>query len=133
MLGDQIGDLKGQAVSMRVLEDTGLGPRTEVTDHQTGTLCGVQVDTMVTYVGTMRPNGTLAGAGTGYVVTANGQTATFRGTGVGTFTGPGQISWRGALFYETDSEELGSLNGIAVLFEYQTAEGKSEGHLHEWK
>ncbi len=29
--------------------------------------------------------------------------------------------------------ELSSLNGIAVLFEYQVADGKSEGRLFEWK
>jgi hypothetical protein len=132
MLGEQIGELNGQTISTRVLEDLGRGPRTEVTDHQVGTLCGVQVDTTVTYLGTMRPNGTMAGAGNGFVVTANGQTATFEGKGVGKFTGPGQISWRGALFYETAAEELSRLNGIAVVFEYTVIDGKSEGRLFEW-
>jgi hypothetical protein len=59
--------------------------------------------------------------------------ATFTGTGVARFTGPGQLTWRGALFYETTSDELSSLNGIAVLFEYQVADSKSEGRLFEWK
>lgn len=133
MLGEQIGELKGQTISTRVLEDIGHGPRTEVTDHQVGTLCGVQVDVTVTYVGTIRPSGTVAGGGNGFVVTASGQTATFTGHGVGGFTGPGQLTWRGALFYETTSDELSSLNGIAVVFEYQVADGKSEGTLFEWK
>ena len=44
------------------------------------------------------------------------------------------IGWRGALFYETSSDELALLNGIAVLFEYEIDEsGKSEGRLYEWK
>ncbi|WP_157372096.1 hypothetical protein [Arthrobacter sp. Soil736] len=133
MLGEQIGELNGQTISTRVLEDIGRGPRTEVTDHQVGTLCGAQVDVTVTYVGTIRPGGTVAGNGNGFVVTASGQTATFTGHGVGSFTGPGQLTWRGALFYETTSDELSSLNGIAVLFEYQVADGKSEGRLFEWK
>ncbi|MFQ6393494.1 hypothetical protein ACLMAJ_08585 [Nocardia sp. KC 131] len=104
-----------------------------MTDHQVGTLCGVQAEATVTYLGTMRPNGTISGVGTGFVVTASGQTATFEGKGVGRFTGPGQISWRGALFYETDSEELSRLNGIATVFEYMVIDGKSEGRLFEWK
>jgi hypothetical protein len=69
----------------------------------------------------------------GHRAQSSGQTATFTGTGVGRFTGPGQLTWRGALFYETTSAELSSLNGIAVLFEYQVADSKSEGCLFEWK
>jgi len=106
----------------------------EVTDQQFGTLCGVSVTTTVTYVGTIRPNSTIAGQGTGIVMTADGGSATFRGTGVGRFTRPGVTSWRGALFYETATSELARLNEIAVLFEYEVDEGgKSEGHLFAWK
>jgi hypothetical protein len=132
MLGEQIGEFTGQVISTRVLEDVGFGPRTEVTDHQVGTLCGVQVEETVTYLSTMRPNGTIAGNGTGFVVAANGQTATFQGHGVGRFTGPGQVAYRGAIFYETASEELSRLNGIAAVFEYNVAGGKSESRLFEW-
>jgi len=134
MLGEQLGELRGQAISTRVLPDEGKGPRMEVTDQQVGTLCGVGVTTTVTYVGTMRPNGTIAGEGTGIVMTASGGSATFRGYGVGTFTGPGTLSWRGALFYETETDELTRLNGIAVVFEYEVDESnKSEGRVFEWK
>ena len=134
MLGEQVGDVRGQSISTRILPDEGQGPRMEVTDHQIGTLCGVSVDATVTYVGTMRPNGTIAGQGTGIVMTADGGSATFRGTGVGHFVRPGVTSWRGALFYETATPELTRLNEIAVLFEYEVDEsGKSEGHLFEWK
>lgn len=133
MLGEQIGDVRGQSISTRILPDQGKGPRMEVTEQQVGTLCGVSVTLTVTYVGTMRPNGTIAGQGTGIVMTADGGSATFRGTGVGRFTRPG-ISWRGALFYETATSQLARLNDIAVLFEYEVDEsGKSEGHLFEWK
>jgi hypothetical protein len=133
MLGEQVGELNGEVISTRVLEDTGLGPRTEVTDHQVGTLCGVQVETTVTYTSTMRPNGTLAGTGNGVVVTASGQTATFHGSGVGKFSGQGRVNYRGAIFYETTSQELSRLNGIAVVFEYEVTDRMSEGRLYEWK
>ena len=63
-----------------------------------------------------------------------GESATFRGYGVGTFVRPGAVSWRGTLLYETSSQKLARLNGIAVLFEYEVDEsGKSEGLLYEWK
>jgi hypothetical protein len=94
----------------------------------------VHVNTTVTYIGVMRPNGTIAGTGTGTLITEDGEMATYRGAGVGRVTRPGVMSWRGALFHETTSAKLARLNGIAVLFEYETDEsGKSEGHFHEWK
>src|SRR5437879_6349580 len=117
-----IGEVRGQGISTRVLPDEGLGPRMEVTDQAVGTLCGVAINQTVTYVGTLRPNGSLSGGGTGVTMTTTGGGATFRGVGVGRFVGQGAVSWRGALFYETDAEELASLNGIAVLFEYEIDE-----------
>ena len=134
MLGEQIGDARGQSISTRVLPDEGHGPRIEVTDQQVGTLYGVNATFVVTYISTLRPNGTIAGEGTGIAMTTDGGSATFRGRGVGKFVRPGVTSWRGALFYETATPELSRLNGIAVLFEYEVDEsGKSEGHLYEWK
>jgi hypothetical protein len=134
MLGDNIGELRGQTIGTRVLPDEGQGPRMEITDRAVGMLCGVHVTSTVTYVGTMRPNGTFAGTGTGSVITEDGEMATYRGAGVGRISRPGMTSWRGSLFYETTSAKLARLNGIAVVFEYEVDEsGKSEGHYHEWK
>jgi hypothetical protein len=134
MLGDQIGEVRGQAISTRVLGDIGTGPRMETTDQGIGTLYGVQISTTVTYVGTLRPNGTIAGEGTGIVMTEDGEAATYRGAAVGTFVRPGVTSWRGCLLYETASAKLAKLNGIAVAFEYEIDEsGKSEGRFFEWK
>ena len=134
MLGEMVGEILGQQGAMRVLADGGHGPRMEVTDQGSGTLFGVGVTQTVTYVGAMRPNGTVAGEGTGVTMTASGSAATFRAAGVGRFVRPGVMSWRGSLFYETAADELARLNGIAVLFEYEIDEsGKSEGRLYEWK
>jgi hypothetical protein len=134
MLGENVGEIRGQTIGTRILPDEGQGPRMEVTDRGVGMLCGVHVNTTVTYVGTMRPNGTIAGTGTGTVMTEDGEMATYRGAGVGTFARGGVMSWRGALFYETASTKLARLNGIAVVFEYEIDDsGKSEGHFHEWK
>jgi len=134
MIGETLGDVLGQTIGTRVLPDEGNGPRMEITDQGSGVICGVHVNQTVTYIGTLRPNGTIAGEGSGMVMTANGGSGTFRGVGVGKFVRPGVTSWRGSLFYETQGDELARLNGIAVLFEYEIDEsGKSEGHLFEWR
>jgi len=134
MLGELIGEIRGQAIGTRVLRDEGQGPRMEATDQGSGELYGVSVNQTVTYVGAQRPNGTILGEGTGITMTVDGESATFRGYGVGTFVRPGAVSWRGTLLYETSSKKLARLNGIAVLFEYDIDEsGKSEGRLYEWK
>jgi hypothetical protein len=134
MLGEQIGEARGQSVSTRILPDEGKGPRMETTDQQVGTLCGVNATFVVTYTGTMRPNGTIAGEGIGMVMAAEGGSATYRGFGVGHFVRPGVTSWRGSLFFESADPALSRLNAIAVLFEYEVDEsGKSEGRLYEWK
>lgn len=134
MLGEVLGDVRGQAISTRVLPDTGTGPRLETTDQSIGTICGVHVTQTITYVGTLRPNGTITGEGTGVVMGENGEAGTFRGMGVGTFVRPGVTQWRGCICYEVQGEALARLNGVAVCFEYQIDEsGKSEGTFYEWK
>ena len=134
MLGEQIGDVRGQAISTRILPDIGTGPRMETTDQGVGSLCGITCTSTVTYVGTLRPNGTIAGEGTGIVMGENGEMGTYRGSGVGTFVRPGVTQWRGCLLFECPTPGLSRLNGIAVAFEYTIDEGgKSEGHFWEWK
>jgi hypothetical protein len=134
MLGQQVGDVRGQTISTRVLPDEGSGPRMEITDQSIGTLCGLSVTSTVTYVGTMRPTGVIQGFGHGIVMSAEGETATFTGHGVATITRPGATSWRGTLIYESQTPTLSRLNGVAVVFEYEVDEGgKSEGHFYEWK
>src|SRR5690348_14928142 len=132
MLGEQVGEVRGQQIGLRVLPDEGHGPRMEVTDRQVGTLCGEHINSTVTYMGTIRPNGTIVGEGLGTVMTDKGEMASFRGVGVGRVVRPGVTSWRGSVFYETESPKLSRLNGIAVVFEYEVDEsGKSEGRSFE--
>jgi hypothetical protein len=134
MLGQTVGEVRGDTVGRRIVEDEGQGPGMEVTDSGSGTLLGVNVTQTVTYVGHMRPDGSLAGEGTGLVMTPDGEGGTFRGRGVGKFTGPGAVSWRGLLLYEMGSGKLAGLNGMAVMFEYEVdSAGKSVGTFYEWK
>jgi len=134
MLGEQVGHEVGQVSGLRVLpgED---GPRVEVSFQASGTLLGIHENNMGTYVSVTRPDGTLFGEGQGIAMTDEGETVTWKGNGVGRFTGHGTaVSWRGAIYYRTTSERLARLNGIAGVFEYETDQsGKSESKSFEWK
>ena len=135
MLGEQIGEVTGQITGMRVLPDEGHGAKVEVSFQQSGTLLGVHVNDMGTYVSVTRPDGTLFGNGQGVTMTEDGEMATWRGQGVGRFTGRGgAVSYRGAVYFQTTSERLARLNSMAVVFEYETDEsGKTTAKDYEWK
>jgi hypothetical protein len=135
MLGEQIGEVTGQITGMRVLPDEGHGAKVEVSFQQSGTLLGVHVNDMGTYISVTRPDGTLFGDGQGVTMTEDGEMATWRGQGVGRFTGRGSgVSYRGAVYFQTTSERLARLNGMAVVFEYESDEsGKTTAKDYEWK
>ncbi len=46
-------------------------------------------------------------------MTQDGEMVTWKGQGIGRLTGVGAVSWRGAVYYQTASEKLARLNGIA--------------------
>src|SRR6266699_4880493 len=86
MLGDQLGEEIGQITGTRVLPGAN-GPVVEVSFQSNGTLCGVRETNMGTYITMTRPDGTLSGEGQGVVMTDDGETAAWKGHGVGRFTG----------------------------------------------
>ena len=135
MLGEQIGEETGQITAMRVLPAEGAGPKVEVSFQSSGTLLGARVNDMGTYISVTRPDGTLFGDGQGIAMTEDGEVATWRGAGVGRFTGQGgAVSWRGAIYFQSTSERLARLNGIAVVFEFETDQsGKVEAKSFEWR
>ena len=135
MLGEQIGEETGQITGMRVLPAEGAGPKVEVSFQSSGTLLGAHVSDMGTYISVTRPDGTLFGDGQGIAMTEDGEVATWRGAGVGRFTGQGgAVSWRGAIYFQATSERLARLNGIAVVFEFETDQsGKVAAKTFEWK
>ena len=63
-----------------------------------------------------------------------GDAASFTATGIGTFTEDGGVSFRGSVFYTTDSERLAPLNGVVGVFEYESGpDGSVKGSVWEWK
>ncbi len=134
MLGEQLGHEQGQITGLRVLPGEDV-PKVEVSFTASGTMLGVHGTDMGTYLSVTRPDGSLHGEGQGVIMTDDGEMASWQGQGVGRFTGHGTaVSWRGAVYYQTESERLGRLNGTAAVFEYDTDEnGKTEANFFEWK
>ena len=135
MLTEQIGEETGQITAIRVLPDEGHGAKVEVTFQADGTMLGTHAHNIGSYISVTRPDGTLFGDGQGVAVTENGEMISWRGQGVGHFTGHGTaVSYRGAVYFQTTSERLARLNGIAGVFEYETDEsGKTSNKTYEWK
>ncbi|MEV0530422.1 hypothetical protein [Kitasatospora sp. NPDC050463] len=134
MLGDLIGEVQGQDTGRRVLAAEAGHVVVEVSFEGTGTYYGIAVSGFGTYDSELRPDGTLLGEGQGVDMTADGQTITWQGRGIGHFTEGGGTSWRGSLLYSSASAQFERLNGVVGLFEYEvTPDGKSTGKFYEWK
>jgi hypothetical protein len=133
MLGELIGELRGNRTGRRVLSTTPAF-RVEVSVELSGQLLGIEVNHVATYWSEVRPDGTLYGEGEGVDVTKDGDIATWKGQGVGKFVGGGAVSYRGALYYSTTSPKLARLNTVAAVFEYDVdANGNAHAKLWEWK
>jgi len=135
MLGEMIGEDQGKITAVRVLPSNGQAPRMEVSFQSAGNLVGVQATHLGTYISTLMPTGNFNGVGQGVVMTQDGDSATWTGTGVGTPTGKGfAASWRGAIFFQTSSQRPGGLNKFATVFEFEVDEnGNTSTKLWEWK
>ncbi|HZC50381.1 MAG TPA: hypothetical protein VE244_15130 [Nitrososphaeraceae archaeon] len=62
--------------------------------------------------------------------------ATWTGQGIGRFSSPGKISFRGSLFFSTNSQnrKLAFLNNMVGVFEYEVDEmGNCSSKVWEWK
>jgi hypothetical protein len=134
MLGEQIGEERGQILVRRVLPGEG-PPQVEVSFEAQGQMLGISTTHVGSYVSTVRPDGTIFGDGQGIMRSADSsEILTWRGSGVGHFTPDGGVSYRGAIYSQSQSPTLSRLNGIALLFEYKVdASGKTESVLTEWK
>jgi len=130
MLGEMLGEVRGKVTGQRVLQDG----KVEVSFQQSGKVLGVDLSEMGTYSTELRSDGTLFGEGQGVHMYANGNTAAWKGGGVGKFTRPGAVSFRGAIYFQTKSEKLARLNTVAVVFEYEADEnGNTHAKVWEWK
>ena len=66
MLGDLVGENRGQVTNTRVLpSEPGQGPKVEISFETHGTLLGIDTHEMGTYSAVARPDGLLFGEGQG--------------------------------------------------------------------
>jgi len=135
VIGEKIGEESGRVVGNRVLSVDPPGPKVESSVQQTGKLLGHETTTWITYWSVPKGENLLEGEGQGVIMTADGEMATFVGKGVGHLTGKGAgVSFRGALFYKTDSKALAHLNGTCGAFEFEVDEsGNTHVKVWEWK
>lgn len=134
MLGDKLGEEKGKVIVRRVLSSEASGPVVETSFQAEGSILGVAHRDTGTYTAVVRPDRSLFGSGQGIVLNAEGGVATWVGQGVGTISKDGNISYRGAIFYQTTSPRWARLNGVAAVFEYEVdPEGNTKSALWEWK
>jgi hypothetical protein len=132
MLGEMIGETKGKRLVRRVLSTD--PPTAEVSFEDSGMVYGIAVTGMGSYTSVIGPDGSLHGEGQGLEMTADGEAATWKGTGVGKFGPGGSVSYRGMLFFKTASKKLARLNNACAAFEYDVdATGATVSKMWEWK
>jgi hypothetical protein len=151
MLGEQYAELKGKVTSQRVLDVE--GPTIETTVSTTGTMKGVQVQEMITFIGTpTAERGVLHGVGKGILTTIGDggelEMVPYTGEGIGRFDSSGSIKWRGSVFitekqyYSKTSGpssnkgegKLSFLNNMVGIFESEIdAAGNFSEKIWEWK
>ena len=132
MLGNQIGETKGKRLVRRVISVN--PPTAEVSFEDSGQMLGINVTGMGTYTSVVRPDGSILGHGQGLSMTDNGEALTWTGSGLGKFGPGGSVSYRGMLFYQTDSTQLAALNNSCAAFEYEVdSAGNTTAKLWEWK
>src|SRR5687767_4472927 len=117
MLGEKIGEGRGKRTARRVV-CTEPNFKVEVSFEDVTTLLGVEGVTIATYVSSNKPDGSLHGEGEGVWATRDGETVTWKGSGVGRFKDGGAVSYRGCVSYKTTSSKLARLNTIAGAFEF---------------
>jgi hypothetical protein len=134
MLGEQLGEEQGQITGRRVLPSEGQGPKVEVSFQARGTILGVEITNLGTYWSILQANGALYGEGQGVAMTTQGDVVQWTGTGRGRFTEQGGVSFRGTVYYQTTSERLGRLNGMAGVYEHEaSADDSVVTRYWEWK
>jgi len=132
MLGDKIGETSGRRLVRRVLSVD--PPTAEVSFEDSGTMFGIPVTGMGTYTSTVRPDGSIFGTGQGMEMTEDGEAVTWTGTGSGHFGPGGAVSYRGMLFFRTNSTKLARLNNSCGAFEYEVdGKGNTVSKMWEWK
>jgi hypothetical protein len=134
MLGEKMGDFRGKITGQRMLPSDGPVPKFETSAEVSGTIVGLEATVMATYWAVLRPDGHLYGEcpDQGVVITKDGDTATYKASGLGKFIGQGAaVSFRGAAYFQRTSQKLARLNEVALVYEWDVDE-HGNGHWQLW-
>jgi hypothetical protein len=135
-LGELIEESRGKTSSQRVIDAK--TAKTETSFTMEGNYRGVPCSEVGTYT-TVNKGGVLYGKGQGVVSAKDGQgIVTWTGQGLGKFTSPGKVSFRGSVFLQTplasEGGKLSGLNNLVGVFEFEADEaGNSSSKTWEWK
>lgn len=137
MLGQKIGEETGRVTSRRILEgDDFRYVKMEITFEAQGTLLGLKGASTGTYVVYSRVGNQIYGEGQGIFMAETGDSAIWKGHGVGTPTGEGMgIKFAASVAFQAEaSGKLAPLNDILVLVEHTAAgDGSTKSVMTEWK
>jgi hypothetical protein len=133
-LGELVGEARGRITTMRVLPDG----KMEVSQQGTGKLLGSEISDAATYWTVMRPNGTAYGEGQQAIMSGDGSSAVWKGSGVGKPIGQGggggwKYSVVGA-FQTVASQKWGRLFDVCTVEEYEVDQNQNyHWKMWEWK
>ena len=135
MIGEMLVELKGKVTGTRILPQLATTPEIETSIQQSGKMLGTDVMDMTTYRSIMQLNGVLFGEGNGVIMSKTGEMAMYKASGLGKMTGKGSaVSFRGVIYFQTQSPKWASLNGTPYVFEYETDEnGNTHTKTWAWK
>jgi hypothetical protein len=135
MIGEKIDEVSAKITGTRVIPVEGGNVKVEVSFGGNGKLLGVDVMEMGTYQSTMTAAGVLNGEGSGLIMSSDGDSLMWSGSGVGRPKGKGMsASWRFSLVMRTASKRWIRLNEVLGIGEWEVDDtGNAKGHLWEWK
>ena len=132
-LGEVIEEERGKIIARRVLDAQAM--KIEHNFTAMARLKGIEGTDMGTYTTHALPDGSLYGEGQGIFMSRDGEAVAWKGQGLGAFTAPGKVRFRGSLFFSTESKgKLASMNNIVCVFEHEgDMEGNISSKVWEWK
>lgn len=130
MLGAQIEEGHGKRTGRRVLATDPL--KVEASAEESATILGVAGMSIITYTASIKPDGSLDGAGDGVFLAPTGEMVTWKGIGVGRMVAGGSIQYCGSLSFNTTSPKFAQLNGVAGVFQWEIdAQGNTHSKIWE--
>ena len=133
-LGELVLEDSGQITGIRVLSTDASGTTLELNLQLSGTIRGVDQNTLWTYTMLQRPDGSLYGQGNGVLTTVNGDVIHLIGSGSGKANPGGTVRFCTMLHPHGATGQNADLNGIGLAGEYEVAaDGTATNKCWEWK